>query len=307
MNINAHSISNTEPSTGVLIVDDEPRNLELLKIHLEGEGYTVYIANDGEQGFEKLQQYKNDISVVLLDRMMPKMNGIQLIEKIKADSAVADIPVIMQTGAALQTQVAEGIAAGAYYYLTKPYTRDALLSITRAAISSYIESSELRKDLIAYKTQLHLIKESFFEASTLEDIHQLTTFLANFYPEPERVVNGLSELLLNAVEHGNLGITYREKSQLMLKNAWLSEVQSRLLLPENKNKKVQVHYQRHTSKITLNIKDEGNGFDWHDYLEIDSSRATDNHGRGIALAKMMSFDDIQYQGSGSELVCTVLL
>jgi len=307
MNINAHSISNAEPSTGVLIVDDEPRNLDLLKIHLEGEGYTVYIANDGEQGFEKLQQYKDDISVVLLDRMMPKMNGIQLIEKIKADSAVADIPVIMQTGAALQTQVAEGIAAGAYYYLTKPYTRDALLSITRAAISSYTESSELRKDLIAYKTQLHLIKESLFEASTLEDIHQLTTFLANFYPEPERVVNGISELLLNAVEHGNLGITYREKSQLMLKNTWLSEVQSRLLLPENKNKKVQVHYQRHASKITLNIKDEGNGFDWHDYLEIDSSRATDSHGRGIALAKMMSFDDIQYQGSGSELVCTVLL
>jgi len=307
MNQNAHPVSNTEPSAGVLIVDDDPRSLEILEVNLENEGYTVHKANNGEQGFEKLQKYKNDISVVLLDRMMPKMNGIQLIEKIKADTSVADIPVIMQTGAVLPTQIVEGIAAGAYYYLTKPYTRDALLSIVRTAISSYAETSALRKDLITYKTQLHLIKESFFEASTLEDIHNLTTFLANFYPEPERVVNGISELLLNAVEHGNLGITYSEKSQLMLQNAWLAEVQQRLLLPENKNKKVRVHYQRHTSNITLNIKDEGNGFDWQDYLEIDSTRATDNHGRGIALAKMMSFDDIQFQGSGNELVCTVLL
>ena len=307
MNINTHPASNTQPSVGVLIVDDEPRNLKLLKINLEHEGYTVYSANDGEQGLEKLQQYKNDISVVLLDRMMPKMNGIQMIEKIKADASISDIPVIMQTGAALQEQIAEGIAAGAYYYLTKPYSRDALLSIVRAAISSYAESSALRKDLTTYKTQLHLIKESFFEATTLEDIHNLSTFLANFYPEPERVVNGLSELLLNAVEHGNLGITYGEKSQLMLKNVWLTEVQQRLLLPENEIKKVRIHYQRHASKITLNIKDEGDGFDWQEYLELDSNRATDNHGRGIALAKMMSFDDIQYQGSGNELICTVLL
>jgi anti-sigma regulatory factor (Ser/Thr protein kinase) len=93
----------------------------------------------------------------------------------------------------------------------------------------------------------------------------------------------------------------------MLNNTWLAEVQRRLSLPENKNKKVLVHYKRHPEKITLQIKDEGNGFDWHNYMEIQSDRVTHNHGRGIALAKMMSFDDIQYRGNGNELVCTVLL
>ncbi len=297
----------TRPPAGVLIIDDEPRNLKLLKIHLESENYTVFTAGNGEDGLKALQQHKSEIYVILLDRVMPRMNGIEFLTTIKADKSIANIPVIMQTSASLQEQIAEGIAAGAYYYLTKPYTKESLLSITRAAISSYTEANILRKDLLAYKTQLHLIKESFFEARTLEDIRHLASFLANFYPESERVVHGLSELLLNAVEHGNLGISYNEKSQLMLKNTWLSEIQHRLSLPEYKTKKVRVHYKRHSEKITLKIKDEGDGFDWHNYMEIQSDRATDNHGRGIALAKMMSFDDIQYLGNGNELICTILL
>ena len=227
----------TRHTTGVLVVDDEPRNLKLLKRHLESEDYTVFSANNGEQGFEKLQQHKNDIHVILLDRMMPKLNGMQLLKKLKADESITNTPVIMQTAASLQTQIAEGIAAGAYYYLTKPYTKEILLSITRSAISSYDETKALRKDLLTYNTRLHLVKESFFEVSTLDDIRYLATFLANFYPQSERVVHGLSELLLNAVEHGNLGISYAEKSQLMLKNTWQPEIQHRLSLPENKIKK----------------------------------------------------------------------
>ena len=297
----------TRQSTGVLVVDDDPESLKLIKRHLESEDYTVFTANNGAEGFEILQQNRKNICVILLDRIMPKMDGIQFIKKLKANESIANIPVIMQTAASLQTQIAEGIAAGAYYYLTKPYTKEALLSITRSAISSYAETKTLLEDLLTYKTRLHLVKESFFEVSTLNDIRYLSTFLANFYPQSERVVHGISELLLNAVEHGNLAISYEEKSQLILENTWLSEIQHRLSLAENKNKKVLVHYKRHSTKITLQIKDEGNGFDWHNYMEIQSDRATHNHGRGIALAKMMSFDDIQYLGNGNELICTVLL
>ena len=299
----------TDPrqSTGVLVVDDEPESLKLIKRHLESEGYTVFTANNGAEGFEILQQHRKNIYLILLDRIMPKMDGIQFIKKLKANETIANIPVIMQTSASLQRQIAEGIAAGAYYYLTKPYTKETLLSITRSAISSYTETKTLLEDLLTYKTRLHLVKESFFEVSTLDDIRYLSTFLANFYPQSERVVHGISELLLNAVEHGNLAISYQEKSQLMLRNTWLSEIKRRCSLAENKNKKVQVHYKRHSRKITLQIKDEGNGFDWHNYMEIQSDRATHNHGRGIALAKMMSFDDIQYLGNGNELICTVLL
>ena len=294
-------------SAGVLIVDDELANIDLIDIYLQEAGYNVFTANNGEEGFEKLLQNKDDISVILLDRMMPKMNGMEFIKKVKEDDSITNIPIILQTGATLQLQIDEGIAAGAYYYLTKPYSKHSLLSITRTAISSYTEENSLRKDLLTHKTQLHLIKESSFEARTLDDVRQLSTFLANFYPQPERVVHGLSELLLNAVEHGNLGINYDEKSKLMSEDSWLDEVQHRLSLPENMEKKVLIQYKRQATKITLHIKDEGKGFDWHNFMEIQSDRATDNHGRGIALARMLSFDDIKYEGTGNEVICTVLL
>ena len=292
---------------GVLVVDDEHANIDIIDLYLKEAGYNVYTANNGEEGFEKLLQNKGDISVILLDRMMPKMNGMEFIKKVKEDTSIANIPIILQTAAALQSQIDEGIAAGAYYYLTKPYSRQSLLSITRTAVSSYTEENALRKDLLTYKTQLHLIKESSFEASTLDDVRQLASFIANFYPQPERVVHGLSELLLNAVEHGNLRITYEEKSRLMSEDSWLAEIQHRLSLPENMDKKVLIHYSRQATKITLHIKDEGNGFDWRNFMEIQSNRATDNHGRGIALARMLSFDDIKYKGMGNEVICTVLL
>ena len=127
-------MTNNGQATTVLVVDDEPNNVKLISHFLKDEGYTVLTANNGEKGFEKLLQHRKNISLILLDRMMPKMNGMQLLKKVKTDELTANIPVIMQTSVAQQAQIAQGIAAGAYYYLTKPYTKDALLSITRAAI-----------------------------------------------------------------------------------------------------------------------------------------------------------------------------
>lgn len=292
-------------SIGVLVVDDDPNNVEILELYLEDEECTVFTANDGEEALEVLQQHKDEISVILLDRMMPKMDGMQFMEKFKTDPSISSIPVIMQTGAAQKDQVAAGIAAGVYYYLTKPYDQELMLSIVRAAVSNYDELTSIRRELVDYKSRLNMVKECYFEVETFDDINYLVTFLANFYPEPDRVVMGITELLRNAVEHGNLGITYEEKTELVLSNTWEQEIESRHELPENKNKKVLVHYIRDETNIVLYIKDEGEGFDWHSFLDIDPDRATHNHGRGIALAKMISFDDLEYKGCGNELMCSV--
>ena len=64
-------------------------------------------------------------------------------------------------------------------------------------------------------------------------------------------------------------------------------------------------YERTPSEIILTIRDEGQGFDWQRYLELDPARATDPHGRGIALSKMMSFDEVEYQGAGNVVCCKV--
>jgi len=291
----------------VLVVDDEPNNLRALKIDLSEMNYNVLTAKDGQEGWQVLQDNKDEISAIMLDRMMPNMDGMQFMKKLKSTPDVSDIPVIMQTAAAEKEQVIEGINAGVYYYLTKPYDKEIMLSILQAAIDDYVGYNQMVNSMKQFKSKLHLIKDSSFEIWKMDDVNYLSTFLANFFPDPEKVVYGISELIVNAIEHGNLGISYDDKTELNKQGKWLDEIDKRLKLPENKDKRVIVNYKKEKKIITLNICDEGEGFNWEEYMEISPSRATDNHGRGIAMSKIISFDTIEYKGKGNEVVCKVVV
>lgn len=89
----------------VLIVDDEPNNLRALKIDLMEVSYNVLTAKDGQEGWEILQENKGDVCAIMLDRMMPRMDGMQFMKKLKSSPEISDIPVIMQTAAAEKEQV----------------------------------------------------------------------------------------------------------------------------------------------------------------------------------------------------------
>ena len=289
----------------ILAVDDEPNNLRILNYRLTKEGYEVLTAEDGVAGWDILQASYSEIDLVLLDRMMPRMDGMELLDKMKEHPGMCRIPVIMQTAAAQKNQVVEGLNAGVYYYLTKPFNKDILVSIVDAAIRDHDDFNNLQTAVSRQKKMLGYITYSELECKTLAEAQELAIFLANFFPVPENAVYGISELLVNAVEHGNLGIGYGRKSELVMKRTWRQEVEKLQILPENESKKISVKYNRYNSEIKLHIKDEGPGFDWESYLEITPERALDNHGRGIALSKMISFDNIEYIGNGNEVICTV--
>ena len=291
----------------VLIVDDDRVILKLMEAVLTKEGYGILQAEDGDDAWEILQESHEDIDAVLLDRMMPRMDGMEVLRRIKAHPEMEKIPVIMETALIEKHEVAEGIMAGAYYYLTKPFDNRALVSIVRTAVSDYRNIESLCSEVRRYKKVLGLVRESRFEFRTLADARDLATFIANFYPEPEDVVIGLSELLINALEHGSLGIDYDMKSELVRENRWEAEVERRQGLPENVDKLIRIRYERTDGEIDVWIADEGDGFDWADYMELDPDRITDNHGRGIALAGMKSFDSIEFQGNGNEVLCRVRL
>lgn len=292
----------------ILIVDDEINNIRLLQGDLEDQGYESFlIARDGTEAWEILQENYKNIDVVLLDRMMPNMDGMKVLEKVKAHNEIRHIPIIMQTAAASKEQMLEGIAAGVYYYLTKPYDEETMLAIVAAAIREYSALKKMRIDIEQFRRKIHLIKDSNFRIRTLDDASYLSTFLAGFFPDPEQVIVGLSELLVNAIEHGNLGISYTEKSALLKEDRWHEEVDRLLDLPENREKFAEVYYCRKDNELIIRIKDQGDGFNWQDYLEIDPDRATHNHGRGIAMARIMSFDELEYRGNGSEVHCRVFV
>ena len=291
----------------VLIVDDDIVNLKLMETILENDGYEILRAEDGVLAWEILEESHEIIDAVLLDRMMPRMGGMQVLNRIKADAEMSRIPVIMETALIEKHEIAEGITAGAYYYLTKPIDGRALSSIVRTAVSDYRNMKSLCGELSRYKKMLGLVKESKFEFQTIADARDLAIFMANFYPEPEEVVIGLSEMLINALEHGTLGIDYDRKSELLRENTWEMEIERLQQLSENMEKWIRVSYERTEKVIDVTIIDEGDGFDWKVYLELAPERITDSHGRGIALAAMESFDTIEFRGVGNEVLCRVNL
>ena len=115
----------------VLIVEDDPIHAKILEEYLVEAGYDIVVTKNGKEGLEALEEVQTDI--VLLDRMMPEMDGIQFMEKLNKHKDLRDVLVIMQTAAADVPEVIEGAQTGVYYYLTKPYTEELLLSVVRAA------------------------------------------------------------------------------------------------------------------------------------------------------------------------------
>jgi anti-sigma regulatory factor (Ser/Thr protein kinase) len=149
--------------------------------------------------------------------------------------------------------------------------------------------------------------EGGYQVRTLQEARDLAHALAEAHPDPDRVVIGLTELLVNAVEHGNLGITYEEKADLLERGLFDAEVARRLALPALAARRVRVTLRRDPDAIATRIEDEGEGFDWHAFLdrEPNSERALDNNGHGIAIARGMSFDDVTYHGRGNVVVALV--
>ncbi len=150
-------------------------------------------------------------------------------------------------------------------------------------------------------------KSRAYRIRTLPEARDLANRLSEAYPDPERVVIGLTELLVNAVEHGNLGITYEEKADLLDRGTFDAEIERRLALPELASRRVAVTLRRDAAAVATWIEDEGEGFDWRPYVDYDPERALDPNGHGIAIARGMSFDDVTYHGRGNLVVALVRL
>jgi len=292
----------------LLVVDDEEFNRHILKKCLTDANYAVTLAADGEEAWALLDDGKHDFAAVLLDRMMPRLDGMGLLARIKPDSRFVRLPIIFQTAAADPSDIAEGMKAGAFYYLTKPINKDVMLAVVQSAVSEHVMATTLRHEEVDQRQRCFaMLRNIEFHLSTLDEARSLATTLAGFYPEPQRALLGLSELLINAVEHGNLGISYQEKSALLETAQWEDEIERRLALPENTGKVVSVLLEHLPQEIRTMVTDCGNGFDWEKYLEMSPERAFDPNGRGIAMSKMMSFDSLKYLGKGNQVVVTVKL
>ncbi|HTH17110.1 MAG TPA: ATP-binding SpoIIE family protein phosphatase, partial [Magnetospirillum sp.] len=199
----------------------------------------------------------------------------------------------------------EGIKAGVYHYLSKPLDRQLLLSVTAAAIEEHQRYLRLRDEVARRTTAMILMSSGTFHFRTLAEANNLAVSLARACPRSQHLVVGLSEIFTNAIEHGNLGITFEEKAKLLAEKRWRKQVDALLDAPQNRDKRVTVTFERLAGEVRITVRDEGAGFDWRRYVELDQTRAFAVHGRGIAMARQLSFDVLEYRDPGNEVICLI--
>jgi len=140
------------PPSKVLIVDDNPQNLELLEAYMEDlPGVQTLTATNGLTALEVVRRERPDL--VLLDVMMPKMSGFEVCKQMKADPDIADIPVVMVTALNEPMDIERGLDSGTNDYLTKPVSRQDLLGRVKSLLRSKHRKGQMDRSL-AYMDEL---------------------------------------------------------------------------------------------------------------------------------------------------------
>lgn len=110
----------------ILIADDRPEVGELVRVTLEGEDYEIFCTSDGKEALKKIRKMKPDL--VLLDVMMPEMDGLEVCRKLKKDPQTKEIPIIMLTAKGQEVDKEKGRGVGVSDYITKPFSPSHLLN-----------------------------------------------------------------------------------------------------------------------------------------------------------------------------------
>jgi DNA-binding response OmpR family regulator len=116
----------------ILVVDDTPENLEIVSMRLSTQPYEIATAADGEEGLEKAKALRPDL--ILLDIMMPKLDGIDVTRRLKGDASLPFIPIILLTAKSDAKDIVAGLEAGGDDYLTKPFDHSSLLARVRSML-----------------------------------------------------------------------------------------------------------------------------------------------------------------------------
>lgn len=188
-----------------------------------------------------------------------------------------------------QALIEAGMLGMCGYYLAQPWLAESSLAVLASAVASSSAESH------------HGVCHGEFTFRTPEQAAILADRLVLGCTHRARLVSGLMEFLVNAIEHGNLGFGYHEKGSLKRAGRWEKALSARLKDPGYAERYARVEVRREDGDLVFTVYDNGSGFDWREYVEIDMQRLLAPNGRGIALAHMAGFSDIMFLGNGNRV------
>jgi DNA-binding response OmpR family regulator len=282
----------------ILIADDQDALRSLLSKLLSREGYEPIEARDGESAIELYRAIKPP--VVVSDIMMPKMDGLSLLQEIKAiDPGAA---VILMTGHGNEDILLKALQGGATNFFKKPFDIRGLIKEINKIFQYKVETvrNHLFSPYFVEETKSFALKTG--DPQYLPIVNQITLQLPCLLAESE-VLNlkiGIEEMIVNAIEHGNLGISSTEKN-LAIEDGKLGDLfAERLRLGDNGSKRVFISSRISADAFLISVCDEGEGFNWRSLPDLLPENLLAYNGRGIFLTKIY-FDEVRYNEKGNEV------
>lgn len=184
----------------ILVVDDQPQNIELLEAHLVPQGYEILKAEDGESALKTIVE--NTVDLVLLDVMMPKIDGFEVCRRIKGDERFRNIPVVMITALSAKEDRIKGIEAGAEDFISKPIDRGEVLARVRMLLKMKTLNDRLNHAYEEINNMMNFGEASiqsfdplnFIFLTKVDNIvHQIIRKAADAFDKPQLVIVGVPD------------------------------------------------------------------------------------------------------------------
>lgn len=293
------------PAWHVLVVDPCVETQAGIASCVDGRGISVITVSDPAAALAAIDRAMPD--VVITDIFLSGGEGLALTKEIRSRHELC--PVIVMAKDAPESAIVEALRVGAIDYLHKPIAEDELAhALYRAQHAAPGHLTDL-SGVSRWDQRVTMDSEPAHAQGVISWLMKTT---AATLPEIRRLHlrGALQELLLNAIEHGNLEISFREKQQALAADEYESLVSHRLTQPRLKQRQVvsSVRYEPETKRVAYRIADEGAGFQWRSLLAKPKEAYSDDaeNGRGILLARSL-FPDLTYNDRGNEVTFTMPL
>jgi DNA-binding response OmpR family regulator len=260
------------------------------------------MASDGDEGLTRFRSEAPDM--VITDVRMPRRDGLSVAMTIRQEAPSTPVTVI--TGHGNEAMVLEALRAGVTDFIKKPVRFEDISTALERMEAALRQVRQQVGDLpmaveILERTWVYRLDNDLTAIPLFVDV-----LLRHAIPSSSSRVLGelsvaLRELLINAIEHGNLGLTYEEKTRALESGSLRELIESRRAHHERSSLRTTVWTQRIGRDLRIRICDQGSGFDWRALPDpTDPANILADHGRGVLLAAL-AVDELTYNEQGNEV------
>lgn len=288
----------------IMVVDDDEDIRAMICRHFRRAGMIATEMKDAESAIESYDEINP--TAVISDVKMPKMTGLDLLTALKKKNNNAI--VVLMSGHGDKQILFEALRGGATGFFQKPFNLGELTSFVLRAIRQSRDPSidHLLSPHLASEHKRYEFGSHGIDIAPIVD--QITLNLKLWVSESE-LVNlriGIYEMIENAIEHGNLGISFNEKTENIAEGTYAQLVNELAADPENKDKRVRVESEFKNGEFQVTIDDDGDGFDWRRLSDFEMELQSLYNGRGIILTEIY-YDDVSYNEKGNAVTLTKYL